>query len=834
MRIGKIIAVFLIICCSLIVGSPAFADNAPSASQQPITTTRLSGQTSFETAKAISEQYNKGKVQNVILSTGNGFADALSASVLAHKKEAPILLVDISVAGSQNAFDYVTQHLESNGTVYIIGGTGIIGKEFESKLKSLGFNNIIRIAGNDRYETSYELANALNSSVSTVVISSGESYPDALSIASFAANKGWPVLLTPQASLPQEMSDFLREKKPSKVYITGGTGVISDSVKSEIISILPQASVERLAGQDRFDTNASIAQTFRPNPSTVYLATGYGFADALAGSVLAAKDGNPIIFIDPATSTLPRSIASYFEKLYLGKQSPNLVVFGGKGVVKDELLKNSSDLISGAVKEDSIYSIDDIMAYVTQDESYSLPATVKAKFYNSDTINVPVMWTPSTVDTSKIGSSVYEGVVDGFSHTIKLTLITNLRQMLTPEEFKAKMAYEANNNAVSFSFPRWSSTITSYLQINNDKTISVIEANKAVAIETYDEQYNLIDSKSIECELPIFGGFYSGEHYNYIAFGQMNREEDNNKEVIRIVRYDKSFNRVDSVSIKGGESYTIVPFEVGSGKMAEHGNTLVFHTARLRYTTEDGLNHQSQLTIIVNTQTMSVTNDLGRFQSNHVSHSFDQYVLFDGNRHVLIDHGDAYPRSIVLNKENGGNYSEVNLFEIPGEIGANCTGVSVGGFEMSSEDYIIAMNTIDHTLVSEYNSFSMVGLKIDQRDIILCTLPRNLQADTVKQITIAKYIGSDKLASIPQLVKISDEKLMVMWQEYDLKGPQSHLTSVRGPLKYVLVDKNGNMINEIQTIDNFKLSTGKPILAMNKIIWYVNENGIRTFYSIPL
>lgn len=214
----KIISIFLILCCSLMVGTPAFA----TASQQTIDTTRLFGQTRYETAKAISEKYNQGKVKNVILSTGNGFADALSASVLAHEKEAPILLVDTSVNGSKDAFDYVTQHLDPTGTVYIIGGTGIIGKAFETKLNNLGFNNIVRIAGNDRYNTSYQLANSFNTSGSTVVISSGESYPDALSIASFAANKGWPILLTPQKSLPQEIKNYLSDKKPSKVYITGG------------------------------------------------------------------------------------------------------------------------------------------------------------------------------------------------------------------------------------------------------------------------------------------------------------------------------------------------------------------------------------------------------------------------------------------------------------------------------------------------------------------------------------------------------------------------------------------------------------------------------------
>lgn len=393
--------------------------------------------------------------------------------------------------------------------------------------------------------------------------------------------------------------------------------------------------------------------------------------------------------------------------------------------------------------------------------------------------------------------------------------------------YRVKVEYEVNNNIVSPNFPRWGSVITSYLLNNKDKTISVIEANNLVTIETYNEQYNLIAKKSIEYELPIFGGFYSGEKYNYIAFGQDNYEENDDKEVIRIVRYDKNFKRIDSVSIKGGESITVGPFNAGSGRMAEYGNRLVFHTSRIRYTTEDGLNHQSQLTIIVNTSTMKVTNDLGRFQSNHVSHSFAQYVLFDNDAHVLIDHGDAYPRSIVLHKEKGKYYSEADLFKIPGKIGANCTGVSVGGFEISSANYIVAMNTIDHSLVSDYTSYDMIGLEIDQRDIILCILPKNnIDSTSVKQAIIKKYVGSDKNASIPQLLKISDDKLMVMWQEYDNYN-------ILGDLKYVLIDKDGNTTSEIKTIKKFKLSKGNPIVVNNKIIWYVNENGIRIFYSIP-
>jgi hypothetical protein len=407
-------------------------------------------------------------------------------------------------------------------------------------------------------------------------------------------------------------------------------------------------------------------------------------------------------------------------------------------------------------------------------------------------------------------------------------------------------SYQANTNSASSSFARWSSPLKTYLISNDDNTISVIEANETLNIETYDENYKLISKKKLDYELPLFGGFYSGEKYNYIAYGDTNTEEDDNKEVIRIVKYNKKFKRIDSVSIKGGESITYVPFDAGCGRMSEQGNQLVFHTSRLRYTTSDGKNHQSQLTIVVDTSSMTVLNYLGEFQENHVSHSFDQYVQFDGDTYVLIDHGDAYPRSVVLHKiskdvdydeyreygiyedKSRIAYDRLNLFNIPGASGANCTGVSIGGFEVSSDNYIVAINSVDHSLVTEYTNFSMKGLETDQRDIIICTLPKNSTEDSkVKQIILAEYTGTDKIASIPQIVKISKDKFMVLWQEFSLYN------SV-GNLKYVFLDKAGKPITKVKSVKNFRLSKCKPIVIDNEVVWYTNEKGCRIFYTIPL
>jgi len=58
---------------------------------------RLSGQSRYQTARDISEDFNNSKCDNVILAYGNDFPDALSASVLSKKFNAPILLVDSKV-----------------------------------------------------------------------------------------------------------------------------------------------------------------------------------------------------------------------------------------------------------------------------------------------------------------------------------------------------------------------------------------------------------------------------------------------------------------------------------------------------------------------------------------------------------------------------------------------------------------------------------------------------------------------------------------------------------------------------------------------------------------
>lgn len=400
------------------------------------------------------------------------------------------------------------------------------------------------------------------------------------------------------------------------------------------------------------------------------------------------------------------------------------------------------------------------------------------------------------------------------------------RQVLALDASRATLDPSINTR-LTVSSNRWASTIFDSAFVDSNNLLNTFSASDGLYITTYDATLKPIETKKAPIELPSWGGFYSGSKYNFCVVGQSNKEQSSQKEVLRLIKYDKNLNRLDALSITGSMCSTTVPFNAGSLRMQEIGNKLIIHTSRERYKSSDGLNHQSQLTLIVDIDQMKLVNDLGLFQPNHVSHSFNQFVLKDGSKHVLLDHGDAYPRSIVLHAENGSNYDEVDLFKIPGKIGANCTGIFIGGFAMSKNHYMTAFSTIDHSLATAYTSYEIVGLEKDQRHIMVSAVPKNnLSNGAVKQKMIMDYTGTTKTASSPYLIKLPDEHLALLWQEQDS-------TSLNTCIRYVCLDEEGNACTPVQSLYG-TLSNCEPVLYNDTLTWFVDCFNSRLMYSLPL
>lgn len=325
------------------------SDLTVTAQYSPVTiepVIRLAGTDRIETALNIAKAAYPSKIANAVLATAYNYPDALAGSVLANQLNAPILLVGSTEADQEKVMDYLNSYLQPEGTVYLLGGTGVIDKNFEDKLNTNEIKKITRLAGADRYETSAKIVDQLGVKTGTpVVLVSGGNYPDALSVSSIAAEKQYPILLVSKDGISDTASQAIAAIQPDKVYIIGLEGVINPNIDKQVARItgLISENIVRIGGADRYATSLAIAQYFNSDIQTVCIATGNNFPDALAGSVYAAKQKAPIILTD---SNLPVQTVNYLES---GKPS-GMAIFGGEAAVGKDIEQQLNQLLNHKAK----------------------------------------------------------------------------------------------------------------------------------------------------------------------------------------------------------------------------------------------------------------------------------------------------------------------------------------------------------------------------------------------------------------------------------------------------------------------------------------------------
>lgn len=285
---------------------------------------RIAGASRYDTAIQIAKA-GWNSADTVVLARGDDFPDALAGAVLAKSASVngPLLLTE-----PDKLTGNVQDQILALGAkkVFILGGTGAVSAAVENTLKNQNLN-VTRLQGNDRYATAAAIALTAVGSSNEAILASGSSFADALSISSYAAAKGIPLLLTEPDSVPQATLDALKKLGVQKVTLVGGTGVIKPSIQTQLEKL--SLSVTRLSGNDRYLTNIDVLTKLTQDASTVYVATGEDFPDALAGAALAAKENHPIVLVplqNPSTSTLD----------YVNAQknaNAGFVLLGGTGVI---------------------------------------------------------------------------------------------------------------------------------------------------------------------------------------------------------------------------------------------------------------------------------------------------------------------------------------------------------------------------------------------------------------------------------------------------------------------------------------------------------------------
>ena len=392
------------------------------------------------------------------------------------------------------------------------------------------------------------------------------------------------------------------------------------------------------------------------------------------------------------------------------------------------------------------------------------------------------------------------------------------------QELNKQSYYGSNENAQEYDW-NWSSVIQSYLVKTSDGLMRVQgdAVENKILVEYYDKSYNFKSSKLVAGELELFGGFYATDSNYYILSGQSNPNESDKVEVFRITKYDKNWKKIKSCGLYGAN--TTIPFRAGSARMTSSGKYLLVRTAHQMYKSSDGLNHQANVTIQVDMDAMKITDSYTRIMNygyGYVSHSFNQFIKTEGNNIVAVDHGDAYPRSVALLKYNTdfttGTFTpdyyttcdRVDMLSFKGGIGDNYTGATVGGFEISKNAYIVVGTSVDQE--NNYGGYTKnLYVSVAKKDT-----GNGIGTPTVKWIT--SYKEGTSTVRTPHLVKISDTRFILLWSR-DSK------------VYYVELNANGDKVGQIYSFTG-SLSDCAPIVANNRVVWYVWNNEKIVFYGI--
>ncbi len=202
-----------------------------------------------------------------------------------------------------------------------------------------------RLGGASRYETAVEVAEHNWNTIETVVIASGQSFPDALVAAPLAAALDAPILLARKDGLEGEAFDYLLRRKPQpvKAYIIGGEAVMGAEVVDDLERLLiPASGIVRLGGADRFETSVLVANELESVLGTAataaVVATGRvpgnpdSWPDALAAAPIAGRfgqDGNPAPLLLVQRDEVPASVSAWFD----GRTIATTLVAGGESAV---------------------------------------------------------------------------------------------------------------------------------------------------------------------------------------------------------------------------------------------------------------------------------------------------------------------------------------------------------------------------------------------------------------------------------------------------------------------------------------------------------------------
>lgn len=215
--------------------------------------------------------------------------------------------------------------------------------EIEKSTADKTNENVKRISGVDREQTAIEVSKKMfKDGTNKVVLANKNNYSDVLTAAPFAKANNASLLYISSNSISKEVMSEIARLKAKEITIIGGEKSVNEGFKKELEK--RNFKVDRLSGADRYKTSAQIAaKLIDGKTTTLEIASGENYADALSLNNAAEKDKAPILLV--RVNAIDKSV----EDVIKSSKASLINIAGGEKSVSENTKANIKKISKATV-----------------------------------------------------------------------------------------------------------------------------------------------------------------------------------------------------------------------------------------------------------------------------------------------------------------------------------------------------------------------------------------------------------------------------------------------------------------------------------------------------
>lgn len=232
-------------------------------------------------------------------------------------------------SGVTNRVCHNTTYFSKSSVKYVLRANNYGSIESEGVLDE---GIALRLAGADRYKTMTAILQKgfAEGSTDTVIIATGENYPDALAASGLAGLSKAPIILTSKASLTSEARSEIQRIGAKKAIIIGSSAAVSAAVEDALKSM--GLALSRVEGATRIETSVEIYKAGSGWAKTAIIASGSSFADALSISSYSYAQKIPLFLTDGNKMLTEETISALHSGGFV-----NIIIVGSDAAVSDQV-----------------------------------------------------------------------------------------------------------------------------------------------------------------------------------------------------------------------------------------------------------------------------------------------------------------------------------------------------------------------------------------------------------------------------------------------------------------------------------------------------------------